>query len=196
MTVDHSPHRATGVLLAAGAGARYGSPKVLSHQGLWLDSAVTALRRGGCTRVLVVLGAATPPLPHGAEAVFAPDWADGVSESLRAGLRAAADDPDADVAAVHLVDLPDVGSRVVARVLDAATRSPDGLARAWFGERPGHPVVLARRHWHAVCESAVGDSGAREYLREHDTLVVRVPCADLASGADRDYPTGFDRAPG
>ncbi|MFD1815631.1 nucleotidyltransferase family protein [Rhodococcus gannanensis] len=196
MTVDPSHRRATGVLLAAGAGARYGEPKVLSHHGLWLDSAVTALRRGGCDRVLVVLGAATPPLPRCAEAVFAPNWAVGVSESLRAGLSAAADDPGTDFAVVHLVDLPDVGSPVVARVLGAATRSPGGLARAWFGERPGHPVVLARRHWNAVSESAVGDSGAREYLREHDSLVLRVPCGDLATGADRDHPTGFERAPG
>lgn len=196
MTVDHSHRGATGVLLAAGAGVRYGGPKVLSHQGLWLDAAVTALRRGGCDRVLVVLGAAAPPLPCGALAVFAPDWAAGVSGSLRAGLRAAADDPDTDFAVVHLVDLPDIGSRVVARVLNAATTSPGGLARAFFGDRPGHPVVLARQHWRAVSESAVGDSGAREYLREHDTQVVRVPCADLATGTDRDYPTGFDRAPG
>ncbi|MGW4477356.1 nucleotidyltransferase family protein [Rhodococcus triatomae] len=195
MTVGHTRGGTAGVLLAAGAGTRYGQPKILAQRGLWLDTAVAALRRGGCDRVLVVLGATTPSLPSGAEGVFAPHWAAGVSESLRAGLRAAAEDPDAAFAVVHLVDLPDVGSRVVARVLDAATRSPHGLARACFGDRPGHPVVVARRHWHAASESAVGDSGAREYLRERDSLVLRVPCGDLATGADRDHPTGLDRAP-
>ncbi len=49
-----------GVLLAAGAGRRYGSPKVLAHGGAWLQAAVTALAEGGCAQVLVVLGAAVP----------------------------------------------------------------------------------------------------------------------------------------
>ncbi|MGB6276881.1 MAG: NTP transferase domain-containing protein, partial [Rhodococcus sp. (in: high G+C Gram-positive bacteria)] len=52
---------AVGVVLAAGAGTRYGSPKVLAHDGLWLKTAVQALRNGGCDRVVVVLGAADAP---------------------------------------------------------------------------------------------------------------------------------------
>ena len=49
-----------GVLLAAGAGRRYGAPKVLAHDGGWLHAAVTALADGGCAQVLVILGAAIP----------------------------------------------------------------------------------------------------------------------------------------
>ncbi|MDQ2637880.1 MAG: nucleotidyltransferase family protein, partial [Actinomycetota bacterium] len=49
---------AAGVLLAAGAGSRYGMPKVLAAQGQWLTSGVAALHRGGCDDVVVVLGAA------------------------------------------------------------------------------------------------------------------------------------------
>ncbi|SDC70085.1 nucleotidyltransferase family protein [Rhodococcus tukisamuensis] len=175
-----------GLLLAAGAGRRYGSPKVLAHQGLWLQLAVDALRGGGCGRVLVVLGAADVPLPEGAEAVYAVRWADGVGESLRAGLAAAAGVPDARYLAMHLVDLPDVGGRVVARVIGAAARAPSGLARAFFGDRPGHPVVAARPHWGPLRDSAAGDEGGREYLGRQGELLVRVQCEDLASGTDQD----------
>ena len=66
-----------------------------------------------------------------------------LSASLRAGLTAI----DAAYAVLHTVDTPDVGADVVRRVLDAARSSASGLARARYGDRPGHPVVIARRHW-------------------------------------------------
>ena len=186
MQTPTTQHRVVGVLLAAGQGSRYGMPKVLANQGAWLRSAVAALRDGGCSRVIVVLGAADTAVPDGAEAVYAAGWREGVGASLRAGLAAAADDPDADYAAVHLVDLPDVRADAVARVVAAAAATESGLARAFYGADPGHPVVMARVHWAAVSRSAAGDLGALPYLREHAGLVRRVDCHDLATGADRD----------
>ena len=47
-----------GELLAAGAGTRFGMPKVLAEQGQWLRHAVHALSAGGCDDIVVVLGAA------------------------------------------------------------------------------------------------------------------------------------------
>ena len=38
-------HGAVGVLLAAGAGTRFGMPKVLAEQGKWLQGAIDALVR-------------------------------------------------------------------------------------------------------------------------------------------------------
>ncbi|SNT45682.1 nicotine blue oxidoreductase [Rhodococcoides kyotonense] len=173
---------AIGVLLAAGAGSRYGSPKVLAHDGAWLDTAVSALRDGGCERVLVVLGAADAPMPRGAEAVHAPQWRDGLSASLRAGLSGAG---RASFAVVHVVDTPDVGFEVVRAVLDAARATPSHLARAVFGGVPGHPVVFGREHWDDVAAGAEGDSGAREFLRGR-TDVVAVECSRWATGVDHD----------
>ncbi|SEM18937.1 nicotine blue oxidoreductase [Rhodococcus maanshanensis] len=92
----------------------------------------------------------------------------------------------ADYAAVHLVDLPDVHAEAVARVIAAAATTESGLARAYYGDRPGHPVVMARAHWAAVTATARGDEGALPYLREHAGRVRRVDCGDLATGVDRD----------
>jgi CTP:molybdopterin cytidylyltransferase MocA len=172
---------AAGVLLAAGAGIRYGMPKVLAEQGEWLRCGVTALAGGGCDDIVVVLGAAIVDLPASARAVIADDWADGLSASLRAGLAAI----DAEYAVLHTVDTPDVGADVVRRVLDAARSSPSGLARARYGDRPGHPVVVARRHWPELLETLSGDEGARPFLGARAD-VVAVDCADLASGQDID----------
>lgn len=173
-----------GVLLAAGAGRRYGKPKVLVDG--WLDIAVRALRDGGCDDVVVVLGAANVPAPRGVTAVTAPDWHQGLSASVRTGL-VQADRMRAEYAVLHVVDTPDVGAAVVARVLKRALTSRSGLARAYFGDQPGHPVVVVRRHWPGVLAVITGDQGAVAYLRTRDD-VEQVDCADLASGRDIDEP--------
>jgi CTP:molybdopterin cytidylyltransferase MocA len=169
-----------GVLLAAGAGTRYGMPKVLADDGGWLRSGVTALAGGGCDDVVVVLGAATIDVPAPARSVVADDWAAGLSASVRKGIAAV----DAAYVVLHTVDTPDVTAEVVRRVLDAA-RSSSGLARARYGDRPGHPVVIARKHWPDLLDGLGGDEGARNFLAGR-TDVVTVDCADLASGHDID----------
>jgi len=179
-----SPPRAVGVLLAAGAGRRYGKPKVLVEG--WLEAAVGALRDGGCAEVILVLGAAEVPAPPGVIAITAPDWEEGLSASVRAGLLYA-EGTDGDYAVLHVIDTPDVGPAVVTRVLDRALASGDGLARAYFGDRPGHPVVIARRHWPAVLAQISGDRGAGVYLRSRRDVEI-VDCADLAGGQDVDEP--------
>ncbi|WP_445169160.1 nucleotidyltransferase family protein [Mycolicibacterium sp. Dal123E01] len=180
--------RIAGVLLAAGAGTRYGMPKVLAAQGLWLRSAVAALSEGGCDDVVVVLGAAVVDVPAPARAVIAEDWQQGMGTSLRTGLATV---PDADYAVVLTVDTPDIGADVVGRVLTAARSSQSGLARATYDRRPGHPVVVARRHWPALLDTLRGDEGARRFLAGR-LDVVAVDCADLATGMDIDTPIPSD----
>lgn len=184
-----------GLLLAAGAGSRMGTPKALvsDADGHWLPRGVAALADGGCGAVTVVLGAAAdtarPLVPPEAQVVLADDWATGMSASLRAGL-AALDPTDADAAVVHLVDLPDVGPAVVRRLV-AAVAGPAGsaavrgaLARAAYAGIPGHPVLLGRRHWPGIVATLRGDQGARTYLAAHHAEPVE--CGDLASGRDVD----------
>lgn len=179
--------RVAGLLLAAGAGRRFGGPKAVAHGGQWLRSGVTALLDGGCYPVRVVLGAqadaAAALLPDPELAVVAPNWRDGMSASLRAGVRAAGDvRPLPDAVLVHLVDLPDVGAEVVARMVSTC-HGPDTLARAVYHGEPGHPVLLGRKHWPAIVEALSGDAGARAWLDgRHD--VVTVECSDLAHGRD------------
>ncbi|MDP2773610.1 MAG: NTP transferase domain-containing protein [Nocardioides sp.] len=183
-----------GLLLAAGAGSRLGTPKALVHDatGSWLARATQALREGGCDDVTVVLGAAADEALSlldglGVDVVIAGDWADGMSASLLAGLRSLP--AAADAAVVLLVDLPDVTAEVVRRVV-AAGAGPDDLARATFEGRPGHPVLLGRDHWAGVTATAAGDRGARDYLARTDVRLVE--CGDLATGVDVDTfePTG------
>ena len=166
-----------------------GVPKALMRDDdgtWWLRRAMAALRDGGCSNVVVVLGAradeALPLLDDvDVRSVVALEWEVGLSASLRSGLESL--DARADAAMVSLVDLPDVDAGVVRRVLLRAT-GPDVLARATYHGRPGHPVLIGRDHWPAVIESVTGDEGARGYIAAHHPTLVE--CGDLAGGRDVD----------
>ena len=165
-----------GVVLAAGAGRRYGMAKALVERDgrLLVRRAAGTLAEAGCTPVLVVVGAragdvraAAPELTY----VDNPDWAGGMASSLRAGLAALAGTPAA-----------------------AAVAAPDALATGGYAGRRGHPVLLGRDHWAGVAASATGDRGARDYLRAHAGRVQVVGVADVADDADLDVPSGAGHA--
>ncbi len=180
-----SSPRATGALLAAGGGRRYGMPKVLAEDGAWLRRGVAALREGGCEEVVVVLGAAVVEVPEPASAVVNPDWRTGMAGSLRCALRAARRGPTEQLI-VHLVDIPDVTAEVVRRVRRAA--GVDGVARAAYDGVPGHPVAFGRRHWDALEATLTGDEGGRRFLAGREDVIL-VPCGDIAGGGDHDVPS-------
>lgn len=163
-------------MLAAGAGTRFGGPKVLVAG--WLEGACETLLAAGCTRVIVVLGAAPdaalPDDPR-VTSVIAADWSDGMSHSLRAGL-AAVTEP---ATLITLVDLPGLPVGVVERVL----RAEGPLRQAVFDGRPGHPVFVSLPR-PAMLDALTGDHGARQYLVANG--VTEVECGDLWSGLDVD----------
>ncbi|MFC6084974.1 nucleotidyltransferase family protein [Sphaerisporangium aureirubrum] len=173
-----------GLLLAAGAGTRFGAPKaVVELAGERLaDRGVRLLRDGGCDPVVVVLGAATVPLP-GALVVRNPDWESGMGSSLRAGL--AGLPPSAGAVVIALADQPLIGAEAVRRLV-AAWRDGATAAVATYGGAPRNPVLLAREHFAEAGALAVGDVGARAFLRARRGLVTRVPCDDVGDPADID----------
>ncbi|MCW2599869.1 MAG: hypothetical protein JWM02_1698 [Frankiales bacterium] len=184
-----------GLLLAAGGGRRFGSPKALiALEGeLLVERGARVLHEGGCAPVVVALGAqadqvqALASLP---EVVVVTDWESGMGASLRAGLRAL-EARDVTACVVALADQPRVGAQAVARLVAAhaagavaAVATYDGVAR--------NPVLLDRRTWVAVAAAAHGDVGARDWLRAHPALVTQVPCEDTGSPFDIDTPADLE----
>lgn len=174
-----------GCVLAAGAGTRWGYPKIL-HPG-WLDHAVTALRPY-CGTVLVVTGAARSPLPAGTTEVHCPDWWTGLSASFRAGVTAADAVRAANQLVLMPVDTPGVTAAAVGRTLDGVT---EDASRAVYRGHPGHPVVLPRRLWRRAVALAEGDSGARPLLQAllRTGELRLVECGEISDGKDFDEPS-------
>lgn len=187
-----------GLLLAAGAGTRMGGPKALLP---WAGEplvrrGIRLLIDGGCAPVVVVVGAAGEQVrqqvrqqgeQHGEQVVVvtADDWATGMGASLRAGLASLEDTITACV--VALVDQPLVSPAAVER-LRAAYADGAVAAVATYSGRPRNPVLLERSTWAEVMAAAVGDEGARGWLRTHPELVVQVDCTDVGAPDDLDTP--------
>ena len=197
---DSSPAPTTGVLLAGGAGTRLGlGPKaLLPFRGHTLVEVLAkTLLDGGCREVVVVLGAGAEDVRRATElgkylVVDNPEWASGMASSFRTGVAAATHGHNV---MVTLVDQPGLTSGVVARLL--AVHQPGRVTAAGYPDavyngsnttklRRGHPLIIDAALRAEAAESAVGDAGARRFLKAHPGLVDVVDCSDLADGADVD----------
>jgi CTP:molybdopterin cytidylyltransferase MocA len=178
-----------GLLLAAGAGRRMGGPKALLQLDgrTFVERGVALLRDAGCDPVIVVVGAAADDVRPFvvADVVVAADWAEGVGASLRAGL-AALQSRAATACVITLVDQPLIDVQAVRRLLDAA--GDVDVAVATYDGVPLHPVLLDRTVWSGVSDLAVGDIGAKAWMRLHPARVLNVPCDGLGSAVDIDTP--------
>jgi molybdenum cofactor cytidylyltransferase len=173
---------AAGLVLAAGAGTRFGGTKQLADlRGRPLLSYAVDAMTAAVPRVVVVLGHAAEEIARRValpEVVVCEDWARGQAYSLRAGVAALA---GADAVVVTLGDQPFITPAVITGALEQL----DGhdAVRAVYGGVPGHPVVLGRRVLDAVPELS-GDAGARELLARF--RVRRWEAGHLADATDID----------
>ena len=157
-----------GLVLAAGAGTRFGGPKALARSAdgtPWIDHAVQVLTDAGCGHVVVALGASAAEahtlVPPHAEVVVVEDWAEGLSATLRRGLRAAAAGRT-DAVLVVPVDTPGMPVSAVRRVVEAAGEPVGGGAGAGGVPRCAGSS-RAHRRWsrRAPGGTLSGDRGAR-----------------------------------
>jgi CTP:molybdopterin cytidylyltransferase MocA len=181
-----------GLVLAAGAGTRFGGRKQLAELDgrPLLEHAVRAMTASPVGRVVVVLGAlveeviATVDL-HGAEPLRCERWDEGQAASLAFGLAELA---DCEAVVVTLGDQPRMSPDAIRRVIRARG---DGAAavRATYWGAPGHPVLLERDLFESFRDVS-GDHGARNLLLS--VHVRDVPCDDLGGGEDVDTPAELD----
>jgi CTP:molybdopterin cytidylyltransferase MocA len=189
-----------GLLLAAGGGRRLGGrPKaLLAHGGrLLVERGARLLTTAGLDPVVVVVGAAAEEVLAraalgSARTVVNPGWAEGIGSSLRVGLAALEQAGNIEAVVVALVDQPHLRGEVIGRLV-AAWRAGARAAVATFAGQPRNPVLLDRSVWDDVREQAVGDVGARGYLRRHPELVAGVPCDDVGSPFDVDTEADLAR---
>lgn len=180
-----------GLVLAAGAGTRFGGRKQLAELDgrPLLEHAVRAMNAASVGRVVVVLGAlveevtATVDL-HGAEPFTCDRWDEGQAASLACGLSELA---DCEAVVVTLGDQPRVSPEAIRRVI--AERNGAAAVRATYGGAPGHPVLLEQELFEPL-RNVSGDKGARNLLLS--VQVLDVPCDDLGGGEDVDTPAELD----
>jgi CTP:molybdopterin cytidylyltransferase MocA len=171
-----------GLILAAGAGSRFGpTPKLLARLDgrPLLEQAIAAQ----VDPVFVVLGAKADEILvgldwMGAQPVICPEWQEGIAASLRCGIEA--------VSGAERVILTLGDQRISRAVVGRFQDAPPGT-RATYRGRPGHPVVLGPEEM-AAAHRLTGDHGLR--LVGGPTI----ECGDLCSGRDIDTPEDLHEA--
>lgn len=186
------------VLLAAGKSTRMGGPnKMLADangQPLVVH-AVKAALSSQAVEVVVVLGnmaddvkaAIAASVPTGRlRFTVNPDFAQGLSTSVRAGIAALGKDTDAAI--VQLGDMPGVTSQLLDRLM-AAFSPVEGrsICVPTVGGKRGNPVLWGRRFF-AEMAKVEGDTGAKHLIGEHADLVCEVEMTGEAAITDIDTP--------
>ncbi|MCF8531559.1 MAG: molybdopterin-binding/glycosyltransferase family 2 protein [Reyranella sp.] len=199
---DEGPQQAPRVavlILAAGRSTRMGGPnKMLADAGgePLVVHAVKAALASQAVEITVVLGhmaeevraAIEGAIPGRSRLRFVtnPDFAEGLSTSVRTGIAALSTNVDAAI--VQLGDMPGVGSGLLNRLI-AAFSPVEGRAICvpTAGGKRGNPVLWARRFFPAMAVLS-GDSGAKHLIGEHADLVCEVEMAGEAAITDIDTP--------
>jgi molybdenum cofactor cytidylyltransferase len=190
------PDRIGAVILAAGAGSRFGGGKLLAPLDgrPILDRVLEAVRAAGVADAVVVLGHDAPAIeaaiPWGAERrVLNPDPDAGLSSSLRVGF--AALEPDGLAGAfVVLGDQPLVDPAVFDALRRAEVRGAAAfVVPRYVGGGGANPVLVLRSGWPYVAEVS-GDRGLGPLLAAHPELVAEVELG----GSNPDVDTPADLA--
>ena len=180
------------VLLAAGRSSRMGGPNKLlalfDGKPLVRRTAERALA-SKASGTIVVTGYQRERVRtalSGLDVTFAdnPDFAEGLSSSLKAGISRVAE--DAAGAMIVLGDMPGVSSVDLDRLIDAFRKAEGrSVVRASHDGRRGNPVLLPRALFPAIAHLE-GDTGARHLVEAEGLDVVDV---EIGNGASLDVDT-------
>jgi molybdenum cofactor cytidylyltransferase len=182
---------AAGIVLAAGASSRMGTPKQLlpvdGHP--LLELVVAAACESSLDDVVVVLGANADTIRQAvhlgrARPVVNDRYAEGMSTSLQRGIAALGD--AVDRAVVILGDQPDVSASLIDALLDAQSSSGLPASALSFAGLLHPPVVLARSMWPDLL-ALEGDVGLRKLIRARPDLVAAIPAT-----TPHDHPVDID----
>jgi molybdenum cofactor cytidylyltransferase len=118
-----------------------------------------------------------------------PDYADGLSTSLRTGLRALP--AGIDGALILLGDMPEVEASVLAALMAAFARANAICVPVCHGRR-GNPVLWGKSYF-AEMMRLTGDTGAKPLMARHETHLIEVEVATDSIFEDVDAPEDLER---
>ncbi len=188
------------IVLAAGRSTRMGGPnkllETISGKPLVRIAAEQALA-SRAHPVVVVTGherARVEAALAGLDVrlVHNPDYAEGLSTSVKAGL--AALPPEAEAAIVCLGDMPQVTSALIDRLIGAFDPERNALVvLPTFSGKRGNPVLWSRRFFPELM-ALEGDVGARHLIGAYPEVVTEVSVENAAAMVDIDTPDALRAA--
>ena len=183
------------ILLAAGAGKRFGSDKLIAsyeNRQLYRHSLESLCCCADIRQTIMVVspGFEIPAGYPDCRFVVNALWADGMSTSLASGVRAAAGDADAYM--IALADMPGITSGLVSAIITHHALSEKKITVPTFKGRNGHPVIINSE----FCDELLllsGDIGAREIICKQEASVSYFETDSEAVIFDIDTPADLCR---
>ena len=172
----------SGVILAAGAASRMGKIKQLLPLGprpmLW--HVASAACRSHLDEVLVITGSAAELVAAAVNAlplrvIHNPDWQQGQSSSVRAGLLSL--QPNTEAVMFLLADQPLVTPELINALIDHWRISGKTIVCPCYEANRGNPVLFDLAAWRNDLEQLDGDQGARRILAAHPEAIGYLPVA-------------------
>ncbi|MAF49797.1 MAG: molybdopterin-binding/glycosyltransferase family 2 protein [Rhodospirillales bacterium] len=182
------------LILAAGSSRRMGAEnKLLADVGgkPMVSHVAGALAGANVVSITVVTGHQAEAVKSAlgelaADYVHNPDYAEGLSTSLRAGVASLADDIDGVV--ICLGDMPLVSSSDIDNLIAAFDPLEGrGICVPVSGRKRGNPVLWAKSYLTEIAGLG-GDVGARHLLEQHADQVYEVPVSGDGVLTDIDTP--------
>jgi len=182
-----------GIILAAGASSRMGTPKaLLDYRGETFLNRMIRVLGEVCNPVIVALGYHAEEIRAGARGqarfVVNPDPSRGQLSSLQTALAEVR--PDAEGFLFLPVDCPSVELETVRRIVDTFHAATDLLVIPKHEGRNGHPVC-ARRELIAEFMALPSDGQAREVVWRHVDRTRYLDTADAGVLNDIDDPEAY-----
>ena len=189
------------VVLAAGGSQRMGQPKQLLPFGgrTLLRRAVETAMASTCRPIVVTIGAHEEllgPELHALPVFVAhnPDWAQGISSSLRVGVQALTKAaPSVEGALIMLADQPLVSAEDLDRLVAVHRETGKDIVASEYAGTRGVPVFIAA--W--LFEQATrltGEAGGKSLIARYAEHVASVPLTGAAT--DIDTPADYERLAG
>ena len=181
-----------GLILAAGASRRHGSPKqfeVLDGE-TWIRRTARLALEAGCTPVRVVTGAHVERVcgelrgVDGVEPIHHPGWEQGMGSSIAAGIQTFYNEPSIQAAVLLACDQTRLNLSVVLNVCDAFDGVPLRTVASAYAGTVGIPALF-ERGWFERLGALTGDRGAKSLLLERPDLRIDIDWPPGAHDRDR-----------
>ena len=183
----------TGVVLAAGAAERMGTPKLLLplHDRTVLNATLAAVEASRVDRVIVVTGANYEVVEASILAVRAtivrnPDYRRGNMSSF---VTATSTDPDADAFVLVAGDQPTTGADVIDAMVHLWNESHPWAAATEYDDRTTNPFLISRAALNEATQMPGEKVLGRLVVEGNDERVVRLR---VAGSSPRDVNTPED----
>ena len=170
------------VILAAGSSTRLGRPKqLLEFQGTTLIQRIAQTAVNTVEKPVVVMLGAHFSLIHSQLAdlpvhtVYNPDWSQGMTSSIREGLKALQYfSPDTEGVIFAVCDQPYITSDLFLEMISVGNQTQKPIVACTYNNLPGTPVLFKKEYFDVLLAMKENE-GARKIIQSHPESVEAVP---------------------